>query len=129
MSRMDTNAQYKIRTLWYRIFFTEDITYGIQVSGPLPLNERLIFSAIKEEYLDFFMSSKCRTIEAICQTPLKKYREVCDGNDKDVEIPLPIPVAVSLSYLSRVEGISVGESARSNQISFYKKLKDDLYQC
>lgn len=113
--------------LWYRLFFTEDITVIAKETGATYFHERDIFSAMKIPYLDFFMSRPCRRIVEICVTPMKPYEQIVpERAGHTEELPLKMngyvfPADVSLSYLSRCEGIHAAGSERSSKWAKYKE--------
>lgn len=116
------NAQHR---MWWKMFYTEDMTYVLKQYIPRYLHERDIFEAMDLEYLDYYMEDKCRTGSKVMCTPLKPYREVVPN--KEGRIPLPVPVDVSLAYLKDCHKIDVGQAARSNQFKKYKEDKADIY--
>ena len=116
------------KRLWYRLFFTEDLTRAAKALPERWYWERDLFSAVKTGYLDYYMTEICRTMAEINQTPLKPYCEVVpDAVGRTEETPLKLPADVSINYLRLREGISVSRSARSNQMAEYKKERDVIW--
>ncbi len=102
------------RRRWYRIFYTEYITYitkkmqefGVDLSDRL--HERDIFHAMRtnvaecgmnenaKTYLDYYMSDICETLRAIGRTKMKLYRELenfkedFDPTKADIRIAIPL---------------------------------------
>ena len=114
------------RRMWYRLFYTEDMTFAMKTYEPRFLHERDVFMAMDLEYLDYYMSARCRTGNAVNLTPLKPYEDVVPG--RTGTIPLPLPANVSLAFLAACRGMQVGAPARSNQIGFYEKDKAVIYK-
>lgn len=117
------------RRNWYRIFYTEDMTEAMKsVELHLP-HQREVFAAMKESYLNYYMSAPCTTEEQVRRTPLRPYGQVVPQRAGDErETPVPIPADVSLSYLRLHEGIEVGDSARSNQLKAYRQEKELIFR-
>ena len=68
-------AGNETRRNWYRLFFTEDMTFAAK-SVPLRLtHERDVFSAMKLAYLDYYMSAPCRDLASLLRTALRPYGE------------------------------------------------------
>lgn len=122
-----TDANKLRRLLWYSLFYTEDITQLAQSMEVRFRNEKEIFEAVKEAYLDYYMSRICRTMAEIAVTPLKYYEEIMeDSRYIGKEIPVPLPAKISLLYLKNCEGIDVLSSARSNQQKMYQQMKENI---
>ncbi len=116
------------RQMWYRVFYTEDMTLTYKKSTVRFSHERDIFRAMLLDYLDSYMATRCRTGEQISFTPLKPYGEVVPARQgKTGETPVPLPADVSLEWLRR-NGIPGGASARSNQLRSYEAEKRELMQ-
>ena len=110
------------RLLWYRMFYTEDMTFAWKELKTIPYaHDRDIFAAIEQSYLDYYMMKKCRTGQEVSRTHLKPYEEVVPSatGNKD-ETPIPIPADVSLCYL---EKSSISGATRSNRSNFRKEFK------
>ena len=123
-------AGNETRRNWYRLFFTEDMTFAAK-SVPLRLtHERDVFSAMKLAYLDYYMSAPCRDLASLLRTALRPYGEtVPERSGEEGETPLPIPADVCLNYLKRCEKVQAGAAARSNQMKFYKEEKERIRHC
>lgn len=121
-------AGNETRRMWYRLFYTEDMTYALKACELRLLHERDIFQAMEESYLDYYMSKPCRTARQLAAAPLKPYGNVVPGRDDTEETPLPLPGDVSLCYLRRQKGLEVGNTARSNQYKFYSEEKKHIYR-
>lgn len=118
------------RRNWYRIFYTEDMTEVLKTKNLCFLHERDMFAALKQPYLDYYMSAPCATMRQIQRTPLRPYCQVVpERTERTDETPLPIPADVSLSYLRVCEGTQVGDTARSNQLKYYKEEKELMLSC
>lgn len=118
------------RRSWYQIFYTEDMTLAIKSTELNFPHERDMFAAMKQAYLDYYMSASCTTSTQIRMTPLLPYSQVVPERTGETrETPLPIPADVSLSYLRFCEGKQAGASARSNQLKFYKEEKELMRPC
>lgn len=61
---------------WHRLIFTELLALHSENGYDSSLHEREILSATLEDYLDYFLEGKARTISAIGETPLKEYGRV-----------------------------------------------------
>ena len=89
-----------------------------------------MFAAMKQPYLDYYMSAPCTTGAQLRNTALRPYGQVVPERAGETgETPLPIPADVSLSYLRLREGTQVGASTRSNQLKFYKEEKELMRPC
>ena len=112
---------------WYRIFYTEDMTYALK-EFQMELHfdhEREVLNAMNCKYLDYYMAEACRSLDEITVTELKQYQELVEnGEEKDT--PLPIPADVSICFLKRCERVSASRTGRSNYHSKYKKEKEQL---
>jgi hypothetical protein len=120
------------RRMWYRIFYTEDITNAAKSVRLNLWHERDAFSAMELAYLDYYMQKPCRTLRQIEDVPLKPYQEVVPDRSaelRDQETPIPIPADVSIAYLDLCKHIQVGKTARSNQLKFYKEEKERIISC
>ena len=123
-------AGNETRRNWYRLFFTEDMTFAAK-SVPLRLtHERDVFSAMKLAYLDYYMSAPCRDLASLLRTALRPYGEtVPERGGEEGETPVPIPADVCFNYLKRCEKVQAGAAARSNQMKFYKEEKERIRRC
>lgn len=114
---------------YYRLFFTDGISWFIENEkdvSALQKYERDIFCAIKPEFLDYFMSHRCRTVDEI-STCRRKITRKKDG--KEEECPSFLPFKIYEDYLLQVEGYQVGSSALSPQRTKYTEfLKNILGQ-
>ena len=116
------------RLLWYRLFYTEDMTLSWKERQFRCLHERDVFQALYQPYLDYYMSRPCHSGDEVAATPLKRYGEVvpdCKETERGQETKVPLPADVSLNYLRRVEGISRGVSKtnRANLLNGYNDSK------
>lgn len=116
-------AGNETRRMWYRLFYTEDMTQAMKARRFRFLHERDIFTAMDTGYLDYYMTAVCRTGREVMAAPLKRCRDVMPESEDTREVPFPFPAGVSLGYLRSCKGIEVGGSARSNQIGAYRKEK------
>ena len=118
------------RRNWYRMFYTEDMTHAVKSVEFHFLHERDMFAAMKQPYLDYYMSAPCTTGVQLRNTALRPYGQVVPERAGETrETPLPIPADVSLSYLRLREGIQAGASTRSNQLKCYKEEKELMRPC
>lgn len=125
-------AANETRRNWYRIFYTEDITKAVKISTLEFLHERDVFTALKQTYLDYYMTRPCHSLQEITETTLKPYCEVVpEQTGCTAETPLPIPADVSLCYLRLAEGQAKGasRSARSNHKAAYDQEKEQIRKC
>ena len=125
-------AANETRRNWYRIFYTEDITQAVKITTMEFLHERDVFTALKQTYLDYYMTKSCHSLREITETALKPYCEVVpEQTGCTEETPLPIPADVSLCYLQLVEGQTKGASrpARSNHKAAYDQEKEQIRKC
>jgi len=78
--------------LWYRLFFTEDMTVEWKKKDTHYAHEPDIFEAMFLPYLDYYMTQKCRCGGIrVAPTPLKRYGEVypdCPIEDREKETPI-----------------------------------------
>lgn len=110
------------RRMWYRLFFTEDVTYVCKDEPRLLKHPRDVFQAMDLGYLDYYMSAPCRTPDEVGRTALKPYCQVVPGSDDErvTWLTAPFPGDVSLFYLSKTTGTRPGRSARSNQLKSFR---------
>lgn len=110
------------RRMWYRLFFTEDVTYVCKDEPDLLKHPRDVFQAMDLDYLDYYMSAPCRTPEDVGRTPLKPYCQVVpdSGNESAAWLETSFPGDVSLFYLLKTTGTRPGRSARSNQLRSFR---------
>ncbi len=115
------------RRMWFRLFYTEDMTQAMKMRLIRFVHQRDIFAAMETGYLDYYMTAVCRDGRAMMDTPLKRCCDVMPESADTREIPFPFPAGVSLAYLKTRKGISVGGSARSNQLTAYRSEKAAIY--
>lgn len=116
------------RLSWYKIFYTEDMTYTWKMRAVRFIHERDVFSALDSGYLDYYMSQKCRKGEEVAKTPLKKYEDVvpaAKGNKE--ETPVPLPADVSIAYLNTQSFSGASRTNRSNYMGDYRKETHEIY--
>ena len=113
------------RLVWYRQFYTEDMTLAMKVRPIYFLHERDIFSAMDVEYLDYYMATPCRTGQAVKNTPLKPYCQVVPTRKEVCPVPVPIPKEVVVCY-RRHKKMSGGAPARGTQHGHYMEDKEQL---
>ena len=115
-------ANNPLRRSWFRLFFTEDmtLTWKLVASKYGERLEREAFRALNEDYLDYYMSARCRSARQVSGTPLKPYCKVVPAAvDDHRETPVPIPADVSLAFL----GIDrSGRTGRSNFKGKYRRM-------
>lgn len=121
--RLHGQANNPVRRGYFRLFFTggvADYLHSAPLAEGIEKRERDLFSAMKVEFLDYFMARRCRALWEICRSPLKPYGQVVEGGSMEEETRLPLPNDVYCAYMDRVEGTPVGASAVANQRSAYK---------
>lgn len=127
-SRRPSKKNNKSRLLWYKLFYTEDMTYIWKMQPIVSYaHDRDIWGAIEKAYLDYYMLKECNTGEEVSKTRLKPYEEVVpseSGNRN--ETPLPLPADVSISFLTKASVSGATRSNRSNYIKDFKRLKNDI---
>lgn len=119
--RLQGRANNPVRRNYFRMFFTDNIVTYLHrgpMSEGLCRRERDVFAAMKEEFLDFFMGERCRTLPDICRSSLKLHGELVEGREME-ETRLPLPGDVYVSYLGRVEHTEVGANTVSQQKTQY----------
>ena len=121
-------ANNTTRLCWYKIFFTEDMTYTWKMGGASYGNERDVFRAMLLDYLDYYMRNICRSRREVCESPLKLYCEVVTTAANDGEVtPLPLPADVSLAFIEKRNlPLSTKRSARSGVKKYYDEMKSSL---
>lgn len=110
------------RERWYRMFFTEDVTYAAQKTSIHFKHESEVMQAIYQSYLDYYTTQKCHStaeIRAVTLEPRSKFTNRADDTN---EVEVPLPACVSLTYLERCENTKYGNSARSNQRKNYEDM-------
>lgn len=109
------------RILYFRLFFTDGAVASIYAAGTAPYqaHERDLFQAMRLPFLDFFLRTQCRTLQAVMRTRLKPYGEMVEGRGGQ-EPGQPLPNDVYRAYLESGEGKRVGDSALSNQRKAYQ---------
>ena len=113
--RLQGQANNPTRHRYFRLFFTNNAVtclHGFGVPESWLRRERDLFAAMQEEFLDFFLRERCRTIPDVCRSPLKLHGELVEGQRME-ETELPLPGDVYASYLN------VGENTVSQQKKFY----------
>lgn len=116
-------ANNPARHNYFRMFFTDSVASSLHDGTPPPVfikRERDLFTALKLEFLDFFMRETCRSVADICRSPLKPYGALVEGRGME-ETKLPLPGDVYVSYLSRVENTKVRAPAVSQQRQMYRE--------
>lgn len=115
---------------YYRLFFTDGVVdaihcYGVKIFAR---RERDLLRAIKETFLNFFMSSPCGSVEDILRTAMKPYGQMVEG--RPMEPPKqPLPNDVYTTYLEQVENSHIGASTVSQQRTAYRKFMKAQLQC
>lgn len=128
--RLHGKSDNPVKRKYYRMFFTDDMVFTIQcgaLAERLKRHERDLFQAFETSFLDFFLSSICRSVEAVAGTPVKLYSELVPGRDEK-EPGHPLPNDVYRKYLGEVEEYEVkSDGAVSNQRDAYRKfLRESL---
>ena len=114
------------KTLWYSLLYTEDITYIIKNEDIIfsSVNERELFNGINKEYLNYYMSKKCKNLSEIFFTLLKKYLDI--GIDKYGYIDVPIKTEVTLKFLSTKKSKGLQKRQKSDYLKKYNAFKLSL---
>ena len=89
---------------------------------------RDILSALKNDFLDYYMTEICRIMKKINSCPMKKHCEVEVGSKDENEIEIPFSNKLYTAYFQRIQNRKVGDSAISMQRSSFKDLLSELYQ-
>lgn len=108
----------KVKLKWWKLFYTEDLTYILHKSNIILQHERDIFEALNVGYLDFYMLINCRTLEEIRITKLKNLAQISGGSEQG-EIQTPFEAKIMLAYLAKVEGEPPAPGTRSGQHKNY----------
>lgn len=127
LSARQGRAGNETRRMWYRIFYTEDMTCAMKEHVFRFVHPRDIFEAMETDYLDYYMTAVCRDEQAVMDTPLKRCCDVIPESTDTQEIPFPFPAGVSLAYLKACRGISASGAARSNHLKEYRREKSAIY--
>lgn len=120
------HAANESRRMWYRIFFTENMTYICKEDPSILKHPRDVFQAMNLSYLDYYMSDFCRTPKEVKWTPPKPYCDVVPNSEdpSTAWLEADFPGDVSLYYILKTTGNKPGRSARSNQLKTYR---DELH--
>ena len=116
---------------YFRLFATENITGALKISEDtffMKKRERDILSALKNDFLDYYMTEICRSMKKIHSCPMKKHCEVEVGSKDENEIEIPFSNKLYTAYFQRIQNRKVGDSAISMQRSSFKDLLSELYQ-
>ena len=114
------------RRRWYRMFYTEDMTWIAQEVCVDIQRERDVFTAMELDYLDYYMVKKCRCLEAIRIGEMKPYHEVVPTESSMECTSIPLPANVSLAYWERCLREKKSAAARSQQLGSYRKELESL---
>ncbi len=121
--RLHGKANNPVKRLYYCMFFTDSIAGSIRrpdMAERYARHERELFEAFRLQFLDFFLSERCRSVYAIADTDEKLYGEMVPGRKME-EAGHPLPNDVYRTYLREREGYAVNsDSAVSNQRDAYK---------
>ena len=116
---------------YFKLFATENITGTIRVSTAdnafMKKRERDILSSLKEDFLDYYMMDKCRSLKEIRESHMKHHCEVEMGSTDTSEIGIPFSNKLYIAYLQRKGGKKVGDSAVSMQRNSFRELIKELY--
>ena len=132
---LGTNPETQRTRLYFRMIFTERMTYSVKVTPvfedcePLEAEEALVFHIVEVGFLDVFMAGICRTIRQLWDTPLRDgYGKIIKRDDPRMQRKNPpaewkLRIDVYLGYLKK-EGIGVSSAV----ISQNRKKFTDLYE-
>lgn len=116
---------------YFKLFATENITETVRASAInnafLKKRERDILSSLKEDFLDYYMMDKCRSLKEIRESHMKHHCEVEIGSTDTSEIGIPFSNKLYIAYLQRKGGKKVGDSAVSMQRNSFRELIKELY--
>lgn len=119
-----------VKQNYYRMFFTDSISYAIMEEDDITIfksHEREIFKAIKQSFLDFFTYEKCKNVDDISKSNIRKYGEMVEGKPMEVPEKRPFAFDIYRTYLEVIEEISVSIAAISIQRKeFFKFIKDNV---
>ena len=117
--------------LFYSKCFVSDYLTSACKEGlyqEITINQQEAFGTMNLDFLDFYMTAECRTLQKIAFTALKTYTAL-ELSEKDEELKLPLENSVYKKYLPEKLGHSVTDSAISQQKkTFYEKLGIDPKQ-
>lgn len=129
-NRLEGRKNNPIRRNYYRLFFTDSVTAGIdsdETATAFRNWERDLFQVMKTQFLDYFMVRECRTVDAIKNTRLKPYGQMVPGRSMDGEPKQPLPLDVYVAYLTKNEEYKANEQAVSMQrTDYYEFLRSCL---
>lgn len=114
------------RRRWYRMFYTEDVTWIVREECMGLQRERDVLTAMELDYLDYYMVKKCRCLEAIRIGEMKPYHEVVPTESSMECTSIPLPANVSLAYWERCLREKKSAAARSQQLGSYRKELESL---
>lgn len=108
---------------YFRLFFTDGISQALRENEAIPDtfldHERDLFCALKETFLDFFLTQRCRAVSALAVSETRPYGEVVEGKSM-TPLAQPLPNDVYMTYLLQVEGEKIGAPALSQQKKAYR---------
>ena len=114
---------------YFRLFSTEHITCALRISpgnSAVKKHERDILDALKKSFLNYYMRTKCHTIEEIECGEMKRRDEVEEGSTDQREVEIPFSNKLYITYLDRIENNKIKDSAISMQHTSYKELLGEL---
>lgn len=128
--RLEGRKNNPVRRNYYRLFFTDSVTAGInsdESADAFRRWERDLFRMIKIRFLDYLMTRECRNVDAIKNTRLKPYGQMVSGRPMDKEPKQPLPLDVYVAYIAQNEKYKANEQAVSMQrTSYYEFLRSCL---
>lgn len=117
--------------LFYSKCFVSDYLTAVckeSLYQEITINQQEAFGTMNLDFLDFYMTAECRTLQKIAFTALKTYTAL-ELSEKDEELKLPLEAVVYKKYLPDALGRSVTDAAISQQKkTFYEKLGIDPKQ-
>ena len=110
-----TDTIYQERIRYFRSFTTDYmICFAKQnVFEIVPVNEQDAFQAMDCDFLDYLMTSICRTLDGVENTPLKTYEQLAISKRGDVKLPLM--GVVYKAYFAKQYQKTFSDSALSQQ--------------
>ena len=130
MEHSSGKAANPTRLFYSRCFVSDYLTSFCKegLHQEITINQQEAFGTMSLDFLDFYMTAECRTLQKIAFTALKTYT-VLELSQKEEELKLPLENSVYKKYLPEKLGHSVTDSAISQQKkTFYEKLGIDPKQ-
>ncbi|GEM_PF-6546936 len=116
MEHSSGKAANPTRLFYSRCFVTDYMTSVCKdgIHQEIQINQQEAFGTMNTDFLDFFMTQPCRTLQNIAVTAPKTYAQL-EISSKQEEIKIPLEAAVYKKYLPDRLGRSVTDAAISQQ--------------